>query len=106
MNVTTPIVLKEDNKAYISFSDHPGNHRNSKHIDYCHHFVRDELHRGDNSMKYIETKFQIADIFPKVLDVVPFINFKDMLMVSGIVKKAKEPKESKSEEIVEKKQRK
>ena len=34
LNVATPIVLKEDKKACISFSDHPDNHCNSIHIDY------------------------------------------------------------------------
>ena len=33
LNLSTPIVLNEDNKACISFSDQPGNHRNFKHID-------------------------------------------------------------------------
>ena len=28
-----PIILYEDNKAAILFSDHPGDHRRSKHID-------------------------------------------------------------------------
>ena len=111
MNVTTPIVLKEDNKACISFSDHPGNHSNSKHVDCRHHFVREGVQRGDISMEYIETQFQLADIFTKALDAVTFIKFRDMLVVSAstlnlVVKKAKEPKEDSSEEPAEKKQRK
>ena len=28
-----PITIYEDNKAAILFSDHPGDHRRSKHID-------------------------------------------------------------------------
>ena len=111
LNVSTPIVLKEDNKACISFSDHPGNHRNSKHIDYRHHFVREGVQRGDISMEYIETKFQLADIFTKALDTITFIKFRDMLVVSAstlnlVVKKAKETKASESEEPAQKKQRK
>ena len=47
LNVGTPIVLREDDKACISFPDHPGNHRYSKHIDYRHHFVRESFQRGD-----------------------------------------------------------
>ena len=72
--MSTPIVLKEDNKASISFFDHPGNHRNSKHSDYRHHFVREGAQRGDISMEYIETKFQLADIFTKALDALPSLN--------------------------------
>ena len=83
LNVATPIVLKEDNKACISFSDHPGNHRDSKHIDYCHHFVREGAQRGDITIEYIETKFQLADTFTKALDATTFIKFRDMLVVSA-----------------------
>ena len=42
----SPIIMFEGNKATISFSDHPDNHRNSKHIDYRHHFVREGSQRG------------------------------------------------------------
>ena len=45
LNVTTPIALRGDNKTCISFADHPGNFRNSKHIDYRHHFVREVVQR-------------------------------------------------------------
>ena len=40
VSVATPIVLKKDSKASISFSGHSGNHHNSRNIDYRHHFVR------------------------------------------------------------------
>ena len=33
-----PIILYEDNKAAILFSDHPGDHRRSKHIDTRKYF--------------------------------------------------------------------
>ena len=41
VNIKLPIVIFEDNKAINSFSEHPGNHNNSKHMDYRHHFVRE-----------------------------------------------------------------
>ena len=82
LNVTTPIVLREDNKACISFADHPGNHRNSKHIDYRHHFVREGVQRGDIAMEYVTTAEQLADIFTKALDPILFIKFRDRLVVS------------------------
>ena len=83
LNVSTPIVLEEDNKACISFSGHPGNRR----IDYRYHFVREGVQCGDICTRwseYIETQFQIiADIFTKALDAAMFlIKFRDMLMVS------------------------
>ena len=62
-------------------------------------------------MEYIETQFQLADIFTKALDAATFIKFRDMLVVSGsklnlVVKKNKEPEIEKTEEPAQKKQKK
>ena len=38
-----PIILYEDNKAAILFSDHPGDHRRSKHIGTRKYFLRDAV---------------------------------------------------------------
>ena len=72
----------EDNKACISFSEHPGNHRNSKHINYRNHFVREGVQRGDIKLVYVETLKQIADILTKALDPEKFVMFWDALVVS------------------------
>ena len=61
------------------------------------------IQRGDISMEFIETQFQLAAIFTKVLDAATFIKFRDMLLVSGLTlnlveKKSKEQEENKSEE--------
>ena len=97
LNVTTSIVLREDNKACISFADHPGYHRNSKHIDYIHNFLGKGVQRGDIAMQYVITVEHIADIFRKALDPALFIKFRDQLVVSrskhNIVEKVKKRKE-------------
>ena len=102
LNVATPIVLREEKKACISFADHPGNRRNSKHIDYIHHFVKEGVQRGDIAMQYVMTAERIADIFTKALDPVTFIKYRDCLVVSKAtlniiekVLKGKEPKKKK-----------
>ena len=82
MNIQSPIVMFEDNKACISFSEHPGNHRNSKYIDYRHHFVREGVQRGDIKLVHVETLTQIADILMNALDLEKFIKFRDALVVS------------------------
>ena len=46
------IVMFEDNKARISLSEHPGNHRSSKHIDYRHLFVKEGVQRGEKKLVY------------------------------------------------------
>ena len=63
-------------------SGYASSHRNSKHIDYRHHFVRVAVQREDFAMQYAATADQIADIFNKALDPVPFIKFRNCLMRS------------------------
>ena len=74
LNIATLIVVKEDNKACISFADHPG-----KEFKGCHSYGICD-HCGSDC--YICTK---------VLNAVNFIKFKDCLVVSrsrlNIVKK-------------------
>ena len=82
VNIKPPIIMFEDNKACISFSDHPGNYRNSKHIDYRHHFAREGVQRGDIKLVYGETLKQTADILTKALDPEKFIRFRDALVMS------------------------
>ena len=56
-----PIILYEDNKAAILFSDHPCDHRRSKH------FLRDAVINGEIKLEYINTTEQLADGLPKAL---------------------------------------
>ena len=56
-----PIILYEDNKAAILFSDHPDDHRRSKHIDTRKYFLRDAVINGEIKLEYIKTTEQLAD---------------------------------------------
>jgi hypothetical protein len=63
-----PIILYEDNKAAsILFSDHPGDHRRSKHIDTRKYFLRDAVINGEFKLEYINTTEQLADGLTKAL---------------------------------------
>ena len=62
-----PITLYEDNKAAILFSDHPGDHRRSKHIDTRKYFLRDAVTNGEIKLEYINTTEQLADGLTKAL---------------------------------------
>ena len=81
----------EDKKGYISLADHPGNHRNSKHIDCIHHFVREGVQRGDIAIQHVTT--------------VLFLKFRDKLVVSratlNIVEKLEKSKQSTATEASE-----
>ena len=62
-----PIILYEDNKAAILFSDPPGDHRRSKHIDTKKYFLRDAVSNGEIKLEYINTTEQLADGITKAL---------------------------------------
>ena len=62
-----PITLYEDNKAGILFSDHPTDHRRSKHIDTRKYFLRDAVTKGEIKLEYINTTEQLADGLTKAL---------------------------------------
>ena len=62
-----PIILYEDKKAAILFSDHPGDHRRSKHIDNRKYFLRNAVINGEIKLEYINTTEQLADGLTKAL---------------------------------------
>jgi hypothetical protein len=61
-----PIILYEDNKAAILFSDHSGEHRRSKHIDTRSYFLHAVIN-GEIKLEYINTTEQLADGLIKAL---------------------------------------
>ena len=74
-------------KECISLSEHPSNHRNSKHIDYPHRFGREGFRRGDMKIVYVETLKKIADSLTEAMDPEKFIMFRDVLVVSRLLLK-------------------
>ena len=68
VNIRSLIVMFEDNKACISFSGHPCNHRNSKLIDYR------EKRGSERDYK--------ASVWANSKDPEKFIKFRDALVVS------------------------
>ena len=61
------ITLYEDNKAAILFSDHPGDHRRTKHMDTRKYFLRDAVINGKIKLEYINKTEQLADGLAKAL---------------------------------------
>jgi len=56
-----------DNTSAINLSKNPVNHSRTKHIDIRHHFLRDNIEKGNISLEYVQTDNQLADIFTKPL---------------------------------------
>ena len=62
----TPIMC--DNTSAISISNNPVMHSKTKHIEIRHHFLRDNVQKKKVTLHYINTEFQLADLFTKPLD--------------------------------------
>ena len=43
-------------------------HLKTKHIQILHHFIRDHVQMDDNSLRFIRTDLQLANIFTKPFD--------------------------------------
>ncbi|KAL8126645.1 hypothetical protein AgCh_013776 [Apium graveolens] len=56
-----------DNTSAINISKNPVMHSHTKHIDVRHHFLRDNVSKGNIELIYISTEKQRADIFTKPL---------------------------------------
>jgi hypothetical protein len=64
----TKIPLLCDNKSAIKLANNPVSHSRTKHIDICHHFLRDHETKGDIIIHHVSIEKQLADIFTKPLD--------------------------------------
>ncbi|GJW10353.1 copia protein [Tanacetum coccineum] len=61
-----------DNKWAIDLSKIPEQHAHTKHIEICHHFLRDNVHKGNISIEKVSSKDNIVDILTKPLKREPF----------------------------------
>ena len=57
-----------DNESAIKIAHNPVQHSKTKHIQICHHFLRDHVMHEDTDIIHVNTEEQLADIFTKPLD--------------------------------------
>jgi hypothetical protein len=57
-----------DNESAIRLVNNLIEHSCTKHIDICHHFLRDHQQRGDIDICHVSINHQLADIFTKPLN--------------------------------------
>jgi hypothetical protein len=57
-----------DNKSAIKIAHNLVQHNKMKHIEICHHFIRDHVNRREIDLSYVGTNEQLADIFTEPLD--------------------------------------
>nr|GEV07036.1 copia protein [Tanacetum cinerariifolium] len=56
-----------DSKAAIAISCNPVQHSRTKHIDVRYHFIKEKVEKGIVELFFVETKYQLADLFTKAL---------------------------------------
>ncbi|GKA21202.1 hypothetical protein Tco_0701191 [Tanacetum coccineum] len=61
------VLIMCDNKGAIDLSKNPIQHSRTKHIEIRHHFLRDKVQKGNNSIEKVASEDNIADIFTKPL---------------------------------------
>ncbi|KAH0751737.1 hypothetical protein KY285_004885 [Solanum tuberosum] len=61
------IPLKCDSTSAVNMGNNPVQHKRTNHIDVRHHFLRDNVEKGNISMQYYRTEDQIADNFTKAI---------------------------------------
>nr|GEX44270.1 retrovirus-related Pol polyprotein from transposon TNT 1-94 [Tanacetum cinerariifolium] len=56
-----------DSKAAIAISCNPVHYSRNKHIDVRYHFIREKVEKGIVELFFVETEYQLADLFTKAL---------------------------------------
>ena len=75
------IILLCDNESAVKIATNLVQHSRTKHIDICHHFLRDHMNNGDIKIDGIDTDGQLADIFTKPLDESHFCKLRNELNI-------------------------
>jgi len=70
-----------DNECAVKLTNNPVQHSRTKHIDVCHHFIRDHQQKGDICIESIGTDDQLGDIFTKPLDEKRFCKLRNELNI-------------------------
>jgi hypothetical protein len=73
------VELKVDSKSARTLARNSVFHEYNKHIDLRYHFIRNCLAEGTDSLTYINTVDQLADILTKALGRVKFQELRDRI---------------------------
>ncbi|GJW92429.1 hypothetical protein Tco_0169982 [Tanacetum coccineum] len=97
------ILMYCDNQSAIALCCNSVQHSRSKHIDIRHHFIKEQVERKVVELYFVETKYQLADIFTKAL---PRERFATLLPLLGVKQMSPETlKELQDESVSESKGR-
>ena len=79
--VLEKVPLLCDNESAVKLANNLVQHSRTKHINICHHFVRDHVAKNDISLEGVRTEDQLPDIFTKPLDEAIFCRLRNELNV-------------------------
>ncbi|GJT96714.1 hypothetical protein Tco_1092232 [Tanacetum coccineum] len=96
--VLSKIPLYYDNQSAIALCCNSVQHSRSKHIDIRHHFIKDQVERRVVELYFVETKYQLVDIFTKAL---PRERFETILPLLGVKQMSLETLKELQESITE-----
>ena len=80
-----PTTIDEDNQGAIELARNAKYHNRTKHIDICHHFVREKVVSNEIRVIYCRTQDMVADIMTKGLPKPAFEKLRDLLRVYDVV---------------------
>ena len=80
-----PTIIYEDNQGAIELAKKAKYHNRTKHIDICHHFVRERVISNEILVIYCPAGDMIADIMTKGLSKLAFEKLRDLLGVHDIM---------------------
>jgi hypothetical protein len=70
-----------DNESVVKLTNNLVQHARIKHIDVCHHFIRDHQQKENISIENVDNNDQLADIFTKPLDEKRFCKLRNELNI-------------------------
>ena len=73
------VPIKCDNTSAINISKNLVQHFRTKHIEIRHHFLRDRAQKGDITLEFVSTKYQLVNIFTKLLSEEQFVDIRRQL---------------------------
>jgi hypothetical protein len=73
-----------DNESAVKIAKKSILHSRTKHIDICHHFLREKEANGDIALQNVRSEEQLADIFTKLLNEHTFVRLRNELNVLDV----------------------
>ena len=75
------VFLLCDNTSASNLTKNQIQHSRTKHIEICHHFIRDHVRNGDCDVQFIATEKQLTYIFTKPLPKDMFLFIRNELSI-------------------------